>query len=102
MAADKLAAAWRVREQALSNIQAKVTERHVAQTNAALDAYGFHWPHLLMMRGAAAEVIIGRRSGDAAHHLRAVAEYFSARTLHIEREPWLAPWLAAFEADMCN
>ena len=69
---------------------------------AALDAYGFHWPHLQMMRGAAAEVIVGRRSGDAAHHRRAVAEYFGARAPCVGREPGLAPWLAAFEADMCQ
>ena len=100
---DKLReAAWRARERALAGIRAYSIARHAARINAMLDAYGFHWPHLQMMRGAAAEVIVGRRSGDATHHRRAVAEYFGARAPHMGREPGLAPWLAAFEADMCQ
>ena len=76
--------------------------RHAARIYATLDTYGFHWAHMQMLRGAAAEVIIGRRSQDAAHHQRAVAEYFSARAPYTEREPRLARWLAAFEVDMCQ
>ena len=95
-------AAWRARERALAIIRANAVERLAAQINATLDTYGFHWAHMQMLRGAAAEVVIGRRSRDAAHHRRAVAEYFSARAPYTEREPGLAFWLAAFEDDMCR
>lgn len=92
----RLAAALRVRRQALAQIEGRRAQRARERVEQALLAYGFGADWLRPLRAPAAAAIAGCHSGDAAHRARAAAEYFDALAQHAA----LAPWVAVFEKDL--
>jgi hypothetical protein len=92
----RLAAAKRVRLQALAQIEGRRAQRARERIEQALLAYGFGANWLQPLWPAAAAAVAGCHSGDAAHRARAAAEYFDVLAQHAA----LAPWVAAFEKDL--
>ena len=92
----RLAAALRVRRQALAQIEGRRAQRARERVEQVLRAYGFGAAWLQPLRAPAAAAIAGCHSGDGAHRARAAAEYFDALAQH----PALAPWVAVFEKDL--